>query len=114
MVVRTGDQFLDSSNGKCHPTFIPKHSKLVKFLGGIAHIVVLGFAGVHQKRTGKRTWPGFFNSEEICANCKKEPGSTGCMNAEDDQYEGQFVQHSSNVRSMFIDDSKWTCSRCTC
>ena len=60
MVVRTGDQFLDSSYGKCHPTFIPKHSKLAKFFGGIAHIIVLGFAGVHQKRTGKRTWPGFF------------------------------------------------------
>ena len=56
MVVRTGDQFLDSSYGKCHPTFISKHSKLVKFLGGIAHIVVLGFAGVHQKRTGKQTY----------------------------------------------------------
>ena len=64
----------------CHPIFIPKHSQLKKFWGGVGHIVTLGTALLYAKVTGGSTWPGFTNSEEICPveTCKKSPGSPGC------------------------------------
>lgn len=55
---------------KCHPLIIPKYSKLVKFMGGIAHVLTLGL--------GRGKWPGFRNSDEICPACEKPPGATGC------------------------------------
>ena len=54
----------------CHPLIIPKYSKLIKFLGGIAHVLTLG------RHRGK--WPGFRNSDEICPACAKPPGPPGC------------------------------------
>ena len=65
-------------NSYCHPTFIPRHSRLKKVQGGIAHIAVLGTALLYGKLTNKDTWPGFTNSDEICPKCENSPGSNGC------------------------------------
>lgn len=54
----------------CHPALIPKHSKLEKIVGKFVHVVTFGWA------RGKE-WPVF--EGEICANCRKEPGTHGCM-----------------------------------
>ena len=59
---------------KCHPIIIPKHSKLSKIIGGIAHVVTLGIPYA----VGVAKWPGFFNSDEICSSCNNPPGATGC------------------------------------
>ena len=58
---------------KCHPIIIPKHSKLSKIIGGIAHVVTLGIPYA----VGVAKWPGFFNSDEICPSCDNPPGATG-------------------------------------
>ena len=101
--VQYGDKIVSTSDTMCHPIFVPKYSKVKKIVGGIAHIAVLGFAKVHEKRTGKRTWPGFFNSEEVCANnnCKKAPGSRGCMKVKE-SYRGQCVEHSIDLQYEFV------------
>ena len=65
-------------NSYCHPVFIPKHSRLKKFAGGIAHIVTLGIPYAYSKYKGKELWPGFTSSDEICPACKAPPGSVGC------------------------------------
>ena len=33
---------------KCHPLLIPKHSRITKFVGGIAHIATLGIPRISQ------------------------------------------------------------------
>lgn len=86
----------------CHPTFIPKYSKLKKILGGIAHVIVLGFAKVHEIRTGQPTWPGFLNSDEVCVNCKHAPGCQGCMRVMKEKYQGDFVHHTNDIHSVVI------------
>ena len=70
---------IDPSDGRntryedslCHPAFIPKHSRMKKFIGGISIILTLGASKVLNV-------PGFFNSEEVCLNCKKSPRTGGC------------------------------------
>ena len=57
----------------CHPLFVLKHSKFVKVMGGLAHIVTLGIPYALGAR-----WPGFFNSDEICPACDMPPGASGC------------------------------------
>ena len=70
----------DYINSYCHPMFIPKHSRLVKIVGGVGHIVTFGVGLIYEKITGKKSWPGFLNLDEICPveTCKKSPGSPGC------------------------------------
>ncbi|XP_064390331.1 uncharacterized protein LOC135338205 [Halichondria panicea] len=58
---------------QCHPLIIPKYSKVEKFFGGVAYIVLLGIPLL-----AGNPWPGFFNHDEECAKCKKPPGSPGC------------------------------------
>ena len=77
---------IDPSNGKkidykdslCHPLFIPKHSKIKKFVGGMSILLSLGLTKLTINA------PGFFNSEEICIHCKQPPRKPGCyaVNAE--------------------------------
>ena len=66
------------AESKCHPIFIPKHSLLVRFVGGIAHIMTLGTFLVAAKIKGKKFFPGFTNSDERCPQCEGDPGSDGC------------------------------------
>jgi hypothetical protein len=64
------DQSIPYEQSTCHPLFVPKYSKFVKILGGIAHVLTFrAFAG---------NWPGFTNMDEICINCRQSPGTQGC------------------------------------
>ena len=67
------EEAYDSS--KCHPDFIPKHSRRTKIIGGIAHVLLLGLVLVF---CYKCCWPGFTNSEKICMQCKRPPRTEGC------------------------------------
>ena len=99
--IKVGKEFHGPDQIMCHPIFVPKYSKVVKFFGGIAHVAVLGFAKVHEVRTKKATWPGFFNTEEVCDNCKKAPGALGCMNVEEEYY-GQAVKHTNVMQRNIV------------
>ena len=83
---------------KCHPALIPKYTKLVKFIGGVGHIVTLGIPqGVHRLTGGQKTiWPGFFNSEEKCAKCASAVGVTGCTKI-GEIYLGAVVKHDHEM-----------------
>ena len=70
----SGEDLKDYNDSKCHPIFLPRYSKLQKFVGGVAHILTLGVPYA----TGASTWPGFTNSDEICPVCEKSPGAPGC------------------------------------
>lgn len=68
----------DPCDSKCHPCFIPKHSEMVKIIGGIAHVLILGSALLFEMVTDIKVWPGFTNSDEVCLACGKSPHSDGC------------------------------------
>ena len=65
-VETTKGEKLDVDDSKCHPSFIPKYTKLQKISSGI--IASISFAVKH----------GTMKSEEICSCCKNPPGSEGC------------------------------------
>ena len=54
----------------CHPFLVPKYTKVVKFFGGVAHLLTL------KRFMGK--WPSFGNLDEVCVACQLRPGSRGC------------------------------------
>ena len=62
--VETKGEILDVDDSKCHPYTIPNDSILQKIIGGFTYTVSFG-------RTCYQ--------ENICSNCKKLPGSEGCM-----------------------------------
>lgn len=76
----------------CHPMLVPKYSTVVKFLGGIAHLITL------RRFVGR--WPSFESMDEECVGCKQPPSSHGCV-----QVGGKFllcgeeivVRHSTSV-----------------
>ena len=95
----------DYMNSYCHPTFIPKHSRLVKFAGGIAHIITLGMGKMYEALTGNQSWPGFWNSEEICPveTCKKSPGSPGCTPVQMDiEIKGAGRIHTDHSKKLDV------------
>ena len=63
---------------KCHPSLVPKYSGTEKFVGGVAHVALLGIPLVMGYFTGWDLWPGFTNSDEMCKECKKSPEAEGC------------------------------------
>lgn len=69
---------LPYKESKCHPCFVPKYTRTQKFFGGVVHIITLGGALAYSAFTGKESWPGFTNSDEMCISCKMSPGATGC------------------------------------
>ena len=77
VVYRNGDEE-QYHNSYCHPCFIPKYSQLVKFVGGVAHIVTFGLGKVYEVALKRKSWPGFGNSEEKCVACGSSPGTDGC------------------------------------
>ena len=101
--VRVEREFHGPDQIMCHPIFVPKYSKVKKFFGGIAHVAVLGFAKVHELRTKKATWPGFFNTEEVCDNCKKAPGAVGCMKVEQKYNHNIVVEHNHKMQGIIVD-----------
>ena len=101
VVAENGD-VEEYDNSYCHPLFIPKHSKFVRFVGGIGHIMTLGtFKLVQWLSNGSVTfWPGFFDGKEMCINCKKPPGSHTCCAV--NQFtevngERRFVNHTTEL-----------------
>lgn len=77
VIFENGDEEV-YDNSYCHPFFIPKYSERVKIIGGIVHIMLLGLGKVFEVVLNRKSWPGFFNDEEICVKCKKPPGSDSC------------------------------------
>ena len=74
-----GQEILEEYNSsKCHPFFIPKHTKVAKIVGGLGHIITFGVPLIVEATIGVETWPGFTNSDEVCPHCKRPPGSKGC------------------------------------
>ena len=69
----------------CHPRFVPKYSTTKKILGGTAHVLTLGIT------LALTNWPGWTNSDEICVNCERRPGSRGCCVV------GEVVNHSNQI-----------------
>lgn len=90
---------------KCHPFFISKHSRAIKFLGGLGHVATFGTVFlIREKLLNEETWPGFTNSEEVCINCERPPGSHGCLEVKKNaklelnkQTIKVFVEHSSEL-----------------
>ena len=77
-IVNRHNEVLPYDGSKCHPTFIPKHSSVTKLFGGMAHVATGGVFVAAGRIRGKKIWPGFRSSDEICPNCKDSPGSEGC------------------------------------
>ena len=100
---------IDYKNSKCHPTLIPKHYKITKFVGGVAHVVTLGTVLALDKVTGVGSWPGFTNSEEICPICNKPPGTPGCLPVHRDAIYGSpaikiETNHSTTLDMVRLDE----------
>ena len=74
----------------CHPRMIPKYSRLVKFAGGVAHLVTF--------RRFQGRWPSFGNTEEICLGCNRPPHTAGCVRV------GTEVDHKGE--SIPVDHTK--------
>ena len=58
---------------KCHPLFLPRHTKLTRILGSVAYIVTLGIPRLFGAK-----WPSLFTPDEFCPACDKQPGAPGC------------------------------------
>ena len=91
------DQSIPYKQSTCHPLFVPRYSKIIKILGGIAHVLTFhAFIG---------NWPGFTNMEEICINCRQNPGSQGCHQIRKKYLfkgESLLVDHSKNASEPVI------------
>ena len=68
--------YMPYERSRCHPFFKRKYTRAQKIIGGLAHVATLGLP--HAIGVGK--WPGFTNSDEVCASCKRSPGAPGCLN----------------------------------
>lgn len=94
----------------CHPMFYPKYTKIQKFVGGCAHIVTAGIPYLVGRARGRKTWPGFTNSDEVCPICGNGPGSDGCsqmgtyveMRAADGSFQRVNVDHSKYMEKLSI------------
>ena len=85
----------DCDASKCHPSFIPKYTKVCRVIGGLAHMGTLGVPCFFGWVCETKTWPGFNNSEKICANCERFPGSEGCRSIKT-KGESIDVKHTIN------------------
>ena len=72
------EELISYSSSKCHPLFIPSYSVFEKVIGKAAHVATMGIPLVlWTLATGELPWP--LGKDEMCANCKKSPGSEGCL-----------------------------------
>ena len=101
-VITSNNELKEYSESKCHPCFVPKYSTGEKVVGGMAHTAVLGGAIIYSKITGRHTWPGFTNSDEMCPHCKCAPGSEPCHQVEK-KYNGKIVTHSNQLDQQAIE-----------
>ena len=65
------EEAYDSS--RCHPFFVQKHSRCIKFFGGLGHLMTLGLTVCYSW-----SWPGFTNNEQVCKKCGRPPRTAGC------------------------------------
>ena len=94
------DQSIPYKQSTCHPLFVPKYSKFVKILGGIAHVLTF--------HAFSRSWPGFTNMEEICINCRQSPGTQGCHQVKKKYlFKGESlpVDHKKDANEPVVMDS---------
>ena len=63
---------------KHHPSLVPRYTFAKRFLGGLAHMLLLGLLLLYTYFTGRGTWPGFTNAEMICTRCQRAPDTDGC------------------------------------
>ena len=85
---------LDEST--CHPMMVPKYSTIMKFFGGVAHLITF------RQFVGR--WPSFENLDEECISCKQPPKSHGCMKVGSKVMFGKeslTVQHSTSAMDQY-------------
>ena len=85
------------NNSTCHPCFVPRYSTAVKVIGGFSHVATLGIPLMIGKKAGADLWPGFINTDEVCPNCMRSPGSGGCclvMTTVEIQGKNHLVNHT--------------------
>ncbi len=64
----------------CHPIFVPKHTKVIRFFRGIVHVVSF-----------KKLFKSYL--DEVCIECKKQPGSHGCTKVKTNyELKGEFLE----------------------
>ena len=93
----------------CHPQFIPKYSYMYweRAAGGAAHVATLGIPMVIQKlRKRELPWPTFTSNDEMCVECKRSPGSEGCMDG-CSKYRDKIVDHTSATYWKMIMKITW-------
>ena len=80
----------------CHPSIVRKYGKTERIVSGISIVVSLGvlyFAGM----------PWFTDSQEVCINfnCRKPPGSKGCLKV-GEKHEPSKIIGESRAAKAFI------------
>ena len=111
-VVTESGETISYGQSLCHPLFIPKYSKIQKFVGGCAHIATAGIPYVVAMARGRKSWPGFTNSDEMCPLCGTGPGSDGCsmvktiveLRAADGSFEHVRVDHSKYMDKLAMEN----------
>lgn len=66
ITVHTESGTIPYGESTCHPLFVPKHTKVVRFFRGIVHVISF-----------KKLFKSYL--DEVCVECKKQPGSHGCV-----------------------------------
>ena len=102
-VVDTGGSITKHDESRCHAFFIPKHSRFIRFVGGVAHLVTFGIGKIYESVSKKKSWPWFTNSEEVCVICKMPPGSNGCSPVNqciDIRGESYMISHSNELDTV--------------
>ena len=95
-------------DSQCHPAMIPKYTKIVKFIGGMGHIITLGVAVAFAGLTGGvKVWPWFTNAEEICPVCNQPPGVYGCIPVGEDATFGSPAVTIKTDHTKALDNVKF-------
>ena len=113
-VVTESGESASYSRSLCHPIFLPKYTKIQKFAGGCAHVATAGIPFAVAKARGRKSWPGFTNSDEACPLCGSGPGSDGCslvktfveMRAADGNSQKICVDHSKYMDKFGRESTK--------
>lgn len=72
------DDFVEIEAGGVHPSFVDKYTPVQKFVGGCAHVALLGVPLAVSYVAGWDMWPGFTNSDMMCEKCHSPPDAQEC------------------------------------
>jgi ABC-type oligopeptide transport system ATPase subunit len=103
-VVTENGESIAYEQSRCHPLFFPKYSRAQKIAGGCAHVATAGIPYLVARVRGRKSWPGFTNSDEVCPVCGLGPGSDGCSQM------GTYVEMKAadgTLQSVSVDHSKY-------